>query len=172
MNSKIRLNFYHSLFRTNINKGFTLIELLVVIIILGILSVVALPNFLRQAGKAREAEIKQAISVINRAQQAYHFEKQVFAQGANDGESLGLLLGVGFNNKYIDSYNIISNGINSATLSPTNNEYAQDGTRAYSGGTFYNSGGYRAVICQSPDTAQNITPPVSPTNCGSNERLF
>lgn len=37
-------------------KGFTLIELLIVIIIIGLLSSIALPTFLRQRDKARQSE--------------------------------------------------------------------------------------------------------------------
>ena len=35
------------------NKGFTLVELLIVVVILGILSGVALPNFIKQRDKAK-----------------------------------------------------------------------------------------------------------------------
>lgn len=71
------------------DKGFTLIELLVVIIIIGILSAIALPAFLNQANKARQSEAKQALGAINRGQQAYYLERQIFSNNI-DGLGLGL----------------------------------------------------------------------------------
>jgi len=41
-----------------LQKGFTLVELMIVIVIVGILSAVALPNFLNQTGKAKATEAK------------------------------------------------------------------------------------------------------------------
>jgi type IV pilus assembly protein PilA len=71
--------------------GFTLIELLVVIIILGILAAIALPSFLNQANKAKQAEAKTYIGVLNRAQQAYFLENSEFApQSAFDNLTVGM----------------------------------------------------------------------------------
>ena len=64
--------------RNLIEKGFTLVELMIVIVIVGILSSVALPNFLSQQDKARATEGKQSISTILRAAYAdYQADLQV-----------------------------------------------------------------------------------------------
>jgi type IV pilus assembly protein PilA len=65
------------------DEGFTLIELLVVIIIIGILSAIALPSFLNQANKAKQAEAQTYVGSINRGQQAYYLEKNVFGKLSN-----------------------------------------------------------------------------------------
>ena len=45
-------------------EGFTLVELMVVIVIVGILSAVALPNFLNQTGKAKATEAVTKVSAL------------------------------------------------------------------------------------------------------------
>jgi type IV pilus assembly protein PilA len=46
------------------NEGFTLVELMIVIVIVGILSAVALPNFLNQTGKAKATEAITKVSAL------------------------------------------------------------------------------------------------------------
>jgi type IV pilus assembly protein PilA len=65
-------------------KGFTLVELLVVIVIIGILTAIALPSFLNQTAKAKQAEAKQKISSILKTQQSFRTENPTFATAIDD----------------------------------------------------------------------------------------
>ena len=50
--------------RNLLEKGFTLVELMIVIVIVGILSAVALPNFLNQTLKAKATEAKSQMAAM------------------------------------------------------------------------------------------------------------
>ncbi|PZO38058.1 MAG: general secretion pathway protein GspG [Shackletoniella antarctica] len=66
-------------FTTPDQRGFTLIELLVVIVIVGILAAIAVPSFLSQVARAKQARALNYIGLVNRAQQAFYMENTHFA---------------------------------------------------------------------------------------------
>jgi type IV pilus assembly protein PilA len=68
MKPELQAKFLQHLYSQKAKQGFTLVELLVVIVIIGILTAVALPNFMNQSAKAKQSEAKQYVSAINRAQ--------------------------------------------------------------------------------------------------------
>ena len=57
-----------------LQRGFTLVELMIVIVIVGILTAVALPNFTSQTGKAKATEAKTNISATMKQAQAKFVE--------------------------------------------------------------------------------------------------
>lgn len=56
-------------------KGFTLVEMLVVVLIIGILSSIALPNYMRSIEKSRATEAMNMVKAINDAIYAYAAER-------------------------------------------------------------------------------------------------
>ena len=73
LNSKLQLALINRKKGKNLlQKGFTLVELMIVIVIVGILSSVALPNFLSQSNKAKGTEAKtQAAALLKSAASLY-----------------------------------------------------------------------------------------------------
>ena len=68
------------------NSAFTLVELMVVVVIVGILSAIALPNFLKQTDKAKATEAKQNIaSTLKQAQAQFGDELDFVLPGQTAG---------------------------------------------------------------------------------------
>jgi type IV pilus assembly protein PilA len=158
MKTEFKAKFIRHLMQRKKNEGFTLIELLVVVIIIGVLAAVALPNLLSQVGKARESEGKNAVGTINRAQQSYHFERQVFA--ADEPQ-----LGVSVTTNYYGLTITPNKGVD-ATVAADASSAEQDGLRNYAGGIAFDAGQYSTVVCQSETVGGAATSNAAGGKCG------
>lgn len=65
--------------------GFTLIELMIVVAIVGILSAIAVPNFLLFQARARQSEAKELLAALFVAEQSWFTENQSYANAATVG---------------------------------------------------------------------------------------
>ena len=124
-------------------KGFTLIELLIVGITIGVLSAIAMPNFIGQVGKAREAEAKNNLGILSRGQQAYHYERSEFYSGTE------LEIFVGFNpiGRYYRYTPNSSSEVDKAFHTAYITEPSSTGSRDFAAGVYFNSLSYRQIIC-------------------------
>ncbi len=87
------------------SKGFTLVELVIVIVIVGILSVVAVPVYKGYKKKAMATEAKALLGAVLTAQRVYYSEHSHFASG-----SMSAALGITpTTNKYFRSFTITGN---------------------------------------------------------------
>ena len=66
-------------------KGFTLIELMIVVAIIGILSAIAVPNFLRFQARARQSEAKELLSTVYSANEAHFAENNTYGNTVDIG---------------------------------------------------------------------------------------
>lgn len=151
-------------------EGFTLIELLVVIIIIGILAAIALPSFLNQASKARQAEAKSYVGAALRSQQAYYVEKSQFAS------TLPLLqVGIPAQTQYYE-YSVDTS---SPTATQFNGIARQSGLlKSYGAGILSHNDVLDAASCQTktsisaaPDIDLNIHNPNNPRCKGNAESM-
>lgn len=148
------------------NSGFTLIELLVTTIIVGILAAIAIPNFIDQIGKAREAETKAALGAVARAQQGYHWEKQTFAPTLTAlGDGLGNMINPKYHT-FPDPATVNSSLVKhqAIAINPLN-----DQVRNYAVGVYFDAGQYNISICESEVVNTPVNVGDNPSdNCTNN----
>jgi type IV pilus assembly protein PilA len=113
-------------------RGFTLIELLVVILVIGILAGIALPAFLSQQNKAKDADAKSNARNLSGQVEMCYAEKADYTQCDSDTELGGLNLdwgsGPGQVSVMVNPYGI--SGTASVAVSKAGTTYAimRDGT--------------------------------------------
>jgi type IV pilus assembly protein PilA len=72
-------------------NGFTLIELMIVVAIIGILAVIAIPNFLRYQLRAKFAEVQENVSAILKSEESLRQSERLVGGVSGLYHSLGLL---------------------------------------------------------------------------------
>ncbi len=91
-------------------KGFTLVELVIVIVIVGILSIVAVPIYRGYTRKSVATEGKALLGVIQMSERAIFAEKATYIAVANTSFSQDLDTDAR-SNKYFRTFTVITNNL-------------------------------------------------------------
>ena len=111
------------------NQAFTLIELLVVVLIIGILSAVALPQYKMAVAKARMSTLLGMMNAVKQAQETYYLANGNYASDIN--ELSVSLPGQSDSSRYIYSPNAWSIDINDSSIGVMGSEARVPGVRMF-----------------------------------------
>lgn len=113
--------------RRHLTPGFTLMELLIVVIIVGILSTLALPQFPRAMERARQAEARSMLGSLWQAERLYYSENPSTGYVSAPGTSNPLMTDfpASGSNEHYFTYTVVA-------ASPT--AYTATATRKTTGG--------------------------------------
>lgn len=87
--------------RLKFNHGFTLIEILVVIVIIGILSSITIPNYIKIVNRARESSVKSNMHIVNMEVELFSLDHN--GSYPSDVDSILPELPAGFRNPFNES---------------------------------------------------------------------
>lgn len=114
------------------NKGFTLIELLVVVLIIGILSAIALPQYTTAVEKARSAEALTLMSTLRYAGERFRLQTGYFP--GEDMSSLDIEIpGLDATNKKAVTKNFLITTSGGGSSDKASDSYTITATRAKDG---------------------------------------
>jgi len=113
-------------------QGFTLIELLIVIVIIAILCAIAIPAFLSQRNKAKDAAVKEGIHSIQVGVQSYALDHSDTYPSSVSQSMLTDQAGKTYvdnwpKNPYTNSSMTSSSNAGDYTYTPTSNSYSLQG---------------------------------------------